>query len=277
MAPVMSRNRRINQRGKNSPEKPAKSPHRDLIYGFHPVVAALANPARRKHRLLLTHDARSSLKKYAGEKHAGEQALSELESGAVESHLVARPEIDAALPPGAVHQGLLLKCEPLPARALDEVCAPGADSAPVLLLDQVSDPHNVGAILRSAAAFGVHAVILQDRHSPAITGALAKAASGALEIVPLVRVTNLSRAMGQLKDMGYWLIGLDDAAEARLDGQSFKQPVALVLGAEGSGLRRLTRETCDSLAAIRLTDSMHSLNVSNAAAVALYQLTLDTR
>ena len=265
----MGRNRRINQRQQKSFKKAAKSPRGDLIYGIHPVLAALANPARRKQRLLLTREARSSL-----EKHKGAPAISALENSISDYRTVTRQEIDDALPPGAVHQGLLLECDSLPTHSLDEVCAPNADNAPVLLLDQVSDPHNVGAILRSAAAFGVRAVILQERHSPSATGALAKAASGALETVPLVRVTNLSRAMRQLQDLGYWLIGLDAAAETRLDAQSLRHPVALVLGAEGSGLRRLTSDTCDALAAIKLADSMHSLNVSNAAAVALYQLTL---
>ena len=270
MTPAMRRNRRINRRAKNSPEKPAKSPQPDLIYGFHPVLAALANPTRKKHRLLLTAEARKSLAE-----HSGAGALAELEAGVSDCLTVTRHEIDALLPPAAVHQGIVLECDPLPARSLEEVCAPGAGSAPVLLLDQVNDPHNVGAILRSAAAFGARAVIIQERHSPAATSALAKAASGALETVPLLRVTNLARAMRQLADMGYWLIGLDASAETRLGGESARHPVALVLGAEGAGLRRLTCDNCDSLAAIKLADSMHSLNVSNAAAVALYQLTLD--
>jgi len=265
MAPAMHRNRRINRRPKNSPEKAAKPPRPDLIYGFHPVLAALANPARKKHRLLLTREARKSLA----------DQFAELDSGVSDCLTVARRDIDAVLPPAAVHQGIVLECDPLPARSLEVVCAPSAGSAPVLLLDQVNDPHNVGAILRSAAAFGARAVIIQERHSPAASGALAKAASGALETVPLVRVTNLARAMRQLGAMGYWLIGLDAAAENRLGGESARHPVALVLGAEGSGLRRLTRDNCDILAAIELADTMHSLNVSNAAAVALYQLSLD--
>jgi 23S rRNA (guanosine2251-2'-O)-methyltransferase len=274
----MGRNRRINRRVQNSPEKTAKSPPRssarspqwEHIYGFHPVLAALANPERRKHRLLLTREARKAL-----ENKSDAASLAEFEKGVVEFQTVARGEIDGVLPAGAVHQGFLLECDPLPALSLEEACAPGAGKAPVLLLDQVSDPHNVGAILRSAAAFGARAVVVQERHSPAAGSALAKAASGALEIVPLVRVTNLSRAMRQLADMGYWLIGLDSAAETRLGDDSPRHPVALVLGAEGSGLRRLTRENCDTLAAIKLADAMHSLNVSNAAAVALYQLTIN--
>jgi len=270
MTTIMSSNRRINQRAKNPQEKAGKPAPVEQIYGFHPVVAALSNPARRNRRLLMTQEAQNSL-----ENNAESPDLSELKSGVKEWQTVARPEIDAILPSGAVHQGLLLECAPLPALSLDEACSPGGGKAPVLLLDQVSDPHNVGAILRSAAAFGARAVVLQERHSPAATGALAKAASGALETVPLVRVTNLSRAMGQLQEMGYWLIGLDSDADMRLGGESVRHPVALVLGAEGSGLRRLTRENCDTLAAIKLADSMHSLNVSNAAAVALYQLTVD--
>ena len=258
----MRRNSRINHRAKNAHENPAKSKAAEQIYGFHPVVAALNNPARRNWRLLLTPEVRDSAH------------MAELESGVKESRTVTRQQIDAMLPPGAIHQGLLLECAPLPTFSLDETCAPDLDRAPVLLLDQVSDPQNIGAILRSAAAFGARAVVLQERHSPAATSAMAKAASGALETVPVVRVTNLSRAMGQLKNMGYWLIGLESDAKMELSAELTRHPVALVLGAEGSGLRRLTRKNCDTLASIKLADSMHSLNVSNAAAVALYQLTI---
>ncbi len=295
----MSRNSRINspapkaprnaaaESARNSPRSKGKGASKptsrraqsELIYGFHPVLAALGNPARRKQRLMLTKEAKKSLTNEA----AADSALAGQADGATggiaealaTSHVVARSEIDAALPKGAVHQGFLLQCAPLSAIDLEECCAPDGGNMPVVLLDQVSDPHNVGAILRSAAAFGARAVIIPERHSPNATGVLAKSASGALESVPLIRVTNLVRAMGQLKDMGYWLTGLDSGADMTLGNDTLKQPVALVLGAEGSGLRRLTRENCDSLAAIKLAGSMHSLNVSNAAAVALYQLMLN--
>jgi 23S rRNA (guanosine2251-2'-O)-methyltransferase len=301
----MSRNSRINsptpkaprnaadESARNSPRRKGKGASKptsrraqsELIYGFHPVLAALGNPARRKQRLMLTKEAKKSLTNEAAADSAlaGDAALAGQADGATggiaealaTSHVVARSEIDAALPKGAVHQGFLLQCAPLSAIDLEECCAPDGGNMPVVLLDQVSDPHNVGAILRSAAAFGARAVIIPERHSPNATGVLAKSASGALESVPLIRVTNLVRAMGQLKDMGYWLTGLDSGADMTLGNDTLKQPVALVLGAEGSGLRRLTRENCDSLAAIKLAGSMHSLNVSNAAAVALYQLILN--
>jgi len=301
----MSRNSRINsptpkaprnaaaESARNSPRSKGKGASKptsrraqsELIYGFHPVLAALGNPARRKQRLMLTKEAKKSLTNEAAADSAlaGDAALAKQADGATggiagalaTSHVVARSEIDAALPKGAVHQGFLLQCAPLSAIDLEECCAPDGGNMPVVLLDQVSDPHNVGAILRSAAAFGARAVIIPERHSPNATGVLAKSASGALESVPLIRVTNLVRAMGQLKDMGYWLTGLDSGADMTLGNNTLKQPVALVLGAEGSGLRRLTRENCDSLAAIKLAGSMHSLNVSNAAAVALYQLMLN--
>ena len=238
----------------------------ELIYGFHTVLAALRNPARKKQRLWLTQEARKSLTK---------EGISETNNSSFDWRTVTNQEINAMLSPDAVHQGLCLDCSPLSEITHKEACTPGGDRAPVLLLDQVSDPHNIGAILRSATAFGVRALIMQDRHSPAITSALAKAASGALDVTPLVRVTNLARAMHQLKNMGYWLTGLDATAETPIGHESWRHPVALVLGSEGSGLRRLTRENCDSLTAIRLADTMQSLNVSNAAAVALYALYKD--
>ena len=186
---------------------------------------------------------------------------------------VSKTEIDKHLPAGAVHQGIIAQVEPLPALHIDDLIAlaQGQDNAIIVVLDQVTDPHNVGAILRSAAAFGALGVVVPDRHAPEETTALAKSASGALERMPLVRVTNLARALDELKDGGFWICGLaaDGAvslAEAKLTGK-----IALALGAEGDGLRRLTRETCDHLVRLPMVGNMESLNVSNAAAVALYE------
>lgn len=227
------------------------------IYGHHPVLAAITNPARRCHLLLATADALKNLQKEADL------------PGDLPVRTADRHEIDRQLGAGSVHQGLALQVDPLPDEDLQSACA-GHDL--VVVLDQVTDPHNIGAILRSAAAFGASAVVLQDRHSPVATGALTKAASGAVEKVPMVRVVNLARALDELKTMGFWIVGLDAEAPASLDQLAENGPIALVLGAEGPGLRRLSREACDLLARIPHTGGMASLNVSNAAAVALYAL-----
>jgi len=191
----------------------------------------------------------------------------------LEPAVLAREALTAMLPPGAVHQGLVLAVGSLPDVALDDLPhASPAGADVVVVLDQVSDPHNVGAILRSAAALGARAVITQDRHAPAETATLAKAASGALERLPLIRVTNIVRALEALRDKGYWSVGLEADAPVTLAAAGLTGPLALVLGAEGAGLRRLTRETCDHLARLPMTGAMESLNVSNAAAVALYEL-----
>ncbi|WP_142850768.1 23S rRNA (guanosine(2251)-2'-O)-methyltransferase RlmB [Telmatospirillum sp. J64-1] len=235
------------------------------LWGTHPVLAALANPQRPIRRFLATAD---SLRDLSGalDDIAAKRAFPQAET-------VARDQIDALLPPGAVHQGIACQVEPLPALAIEDVArlAEGREQAVVVVLDQVTDPHNVGAILRSAAAFGALAVIVPDRHAPDETGTLAKSASGALERLPLVRVTNLARALDDLKQSGFWIAGLageatQTLAEAKLSGR-----IALVLGSEGEGLRRLTREHCDYLVRLPMTDAVESLNVSNAAAVALYE------
>lgn len=230
------------------------------LYGLHAVRAALRNPARRCRRLLLTRDAQPTLGQ-------------DLPTG-LPVEVVERGRIDQILP-GAVHQGVALQVDPLPEPDLGEACfrAAGARNT-VLVLDRVTDPQNVGAIFRSAAAFGARAVVTTDRHAPEITGTVAKAASGGVEAIPLVRVVNLARALQELADLGYWRIGLDANADRNLAGaaQGFKD-VALVLGAEGEGLRRLTAENCDLLARLPIqTAVVDSLNVSNAAAVALYEL-----
>jgi 23S rRNA (guanosine2251-2'-O)-methyltransferase len=228
------------------------------LYGIHAVQAALANPARRLRRLVVTEEGSANL------------AARLPQPWALTPETVDRARIDQLLGRDAVHQGAALLADLLPqpvlATALER---PG----PVLVLDQVTDPRNIGAILRSAAAFGVAAVIVQERHAPEETGSLAKAASGALETVPLLRAVNLARTIVMLKAANLWVVGLDAEARGALEGAAFKERrVALVLGGEGSGLRRLTRESCDELAKLPMAGIMESLNVSAATAVALYEL-----
>jgi len=222
-----------------------------VLYGWHTVKAALENPARKVRKFLATENAARRL----------------AEEGVTASPELVRPTaIAERLAPDAVHQGLYLEADPLPAPDLADI----AHNATVLVLDQITDPHNVGAILRSAAGFDVAAVVTTTRHSPEATGALAKAASGALEYVPIVTVQNLARAMADLKERGYLLVGLDSSADQDLGDVPLRAPLALVLGAEGRGLRLLTRESCDQLGRLDLPGRIKSLNVSNAAALALY-------
>ncbi|HET6620913.1 MAG TPA: 23S rRNA (guanosine(2251)-2'-O)-methyltransferase RlmB [Dongiaceae bacterium] len=226
------------------------------LYGHHAVTAALANPERKLLRLA----------------HTGTGETPEIEGHEWEQ--VPRDVLESWLPTGAVHQGLAAKVHPLPDRGIEDVIAEaeGLAHAHLMILDQVTDPQNVGAILRSAAAFGAVAVILTERHAAPESGALAKAASGALEHVPLIRVANLARAIDLLKKGGFWISGLaaeapQTLAEAKLTGK-----IGLALGAEGPGLRRLTREHCDLLVRLPTGGQIDHLNVSNAAAVALYEL-----
>jgi len=229
------------------------------IYGLHAVEAALANPRRRHRRLVATA--------------AGAEALASRPTLAgMTPEILGREELDRLLPSGAVHQGVALAAEPLPEPDFDRILAGLGAGGLIVVLDQVTDPHNVGAILRSAAAFGADAVLLPDRHAPGATGVLAKAASGALDLVPVVHVSSLARALDQLKAAGFWCIGLDSAAGQAIAEADLSGRVALVLGAEGAGLRRLTRERCDLLVRLPTRGSLGSLNVSNAAAVALYEV-----
>lgn len=231
-------------------------PGDSYLYGFHAVLAALDNPERLAERLILTRNAETELAR---------QGVT----------LPVAPEItdgetlSAMLPAGAVHQGITLKTSPLPDLDVFDACE-GANR--VVVLDQVTDPHNFGAILRSAAVFGAEALVTTERNSPALGGALAKAASGGLEKVKIARIANLVRAIEQLKELGFEVIGLDGEGEMSLPDMALSARVALVLGAEGAGLRRLTREHCDLLARLPAAGDMKSLNVSNAAAVALYEL-----
>ncbi len=240
---------------------------RVLLYGIHAVLAALANPRRQVSRLMIATERRREL----------EPALAEAlarSARALEAEELSRRDLDAFLGTEAPHQGLILEAAPLGEPALEDVLARdrGAPRSVLLVLDQVTDPQNVGAMVRSAAAFGAAALVMQSRHAPPETGVLAKAASGALEHVPMVRVTNLARALDALKAEGFWVVGLDPRARATLAAAELAGRVALVLGAEGVGLRRLTRERCDLLARIPTTGPLDSLNVSTTAAAALYEL-----
>jgi 23S rRNA (guanosine2251-2'-O)-methyltransferase len=233
------------------------------LYGLHAVAAALANPRRRLRRLLLTVEAEAELARRLPPPWR------------VQAERAERTRFQTFLPEDAVHQGAALLAEPLP--SADLAAAVAAAPGPVLVLDQVTDPRNVGAILRSAAAFGAAAVVLQDRNAPPETAALARAASGALEIVPVVREVNLARALLELKRAGFWVVGLAGEAPTAMGAADLgRRRIALVLGSEEAGLRRLQRETCDELVRLPIAPAMESLNVAAAAAVALYELVRDS-
>lgn len=246
------------------------------LYGRHAVEAALLNSRRTCHQLLATDEALERLDKAARNR-------------VPEIRRVERADLDAKLGEHVVHQGLALAVAPLPSLSLEKAAGapasadlpeaadgdtdPGQDrTATVLVLDRINDPQNLGAILRSAVAFGVRAVIVPHRQSAELGGAVAKAASGALDMIPIVEVTNLSRALDQLKDLGYWRAGLDGSAMQILDEAPKFEKLALVLGAEGSGIRRLVAEHCDLMLKLPISDKMESLNVSVACGIALYGL-----
>lgn len=227
------------------------------LFGIHAVEAALDNPARPVLKLMLTEN--------------GERRLaSALERRKATVERVSPRDLDRLLGPDTVHQGVLLETEALPEPELQELAERAVSQGPIIVLDQVTDPHNVGAVLRSAAAFGAAGLVMTRRNSPPLGGALAKSASGALELMPVVLAQNLARTLLELKEQGFTVLGLDGEAEASVERETFEGAVALVLGAEGKGLRQLTKETCDRLVAISTRGPLGSLNVSNAAAVALH-------
>ena len=230
------------------------TPNRPRFWGKHAVAAALDNPHRKVLRAWATREA-AEFMQFPKE---------------VQVTLADVADLGRLVPHDAPHQGVVIEVETLEDVWLDDVLAGVAERAVLLVLDQVTDPHNVGAILRSAAAFGAIGIITQDRHSPSESGALAKAASGALERVPWVRVVNLARALEEIGEAGFWRIGLAGDSEMELKDALGPPRVALVLGAEGPGMRQNTREHCDSVARLPISDAIESLNVSNAAAVALY-------
>jgi 23S rRNA (guanosine2251-2'-O)-methyltransferase len=242
-----SRGRPVRRDRDASPDGPV------ILYGWHTVAAALSNPQRHIRKLWVTENAARRL------------ADDKIETR-VAPEIVRPSQIDQRLGPDAVHQGLLAEADPLPSPDIDTLEQEGI----VLVLDQITDPHNVGAIMRSAAAFAVKAIVTTARHSPEATGVLAKSASGALELVPMVTVQNLARALTALNDQGFMTVGLDSEGSENLGAVALRQPLALVLGAEGKGLRQLTRETCSVVARLDVPGEIKSLNVSNAAVLALY-------
>jgi 23S rRNA (guanosine2251-2'-O)-methyltransferase len=228
--------------------------NRPRLWGKHAVAAALDNPDRKILRAWATREAAQFMQ------FPKEVAVT----------LADVADLGRLVPHDAPHQGVVIEVEPLEDAWLDELLTAANEKAVILVLDQVTDPHNVGAILRSAAAFGAVGIVTQDRHSPPESGVVAKAASGALERLPWVRVVNLARALEEIGEAGFWRIGLAGDADMDLKDALGPQRVALVLGAEGPGMRQNTREHCDQLARLPISDAVESLNVSNAAAVALY-------
>jgi 23S rRNA (guanosine2251-2'-O)-methyltransferase len=234
------------------------STQRPRFWGKHAVAAALDNPARKVLKAWASREVASHMQ------FPADVALTIAEA----------PDLGRLVPGDAPHQGVVIEVEPLEEIWLDDLLGGAAERSIVVVLDQVTDPHNVGAILRSVAAFGAIGIVTQDRHSPPESGVIAKASSGALERVPWARVVNLARALEDISEAGFWRIGLTGDADTELKQALGPQRVALVLGAEGAGMRLNTREHCDALARLPITDAVESLNVSNAAAVALYAATV---
>ncbi|MEZ5845066.1 MAG: 23S rRNA (guanosine(2251)-2'-O)-methyltransferase RlmB [Hyphomicrobiaceae bacterium] len=241
----------------NAPSSARADGDGDVLFGIHAVAAALANPRRQVRRLLITENAERRL--------AAEMALA-----AVTPERASPRDLDRLLGADTVHQGAMAVVDPLPDRELAELIAETGDRGPLVVLDQVTDPHNVGAVLRSAAVFGSAGLVMTRRNSPPAHGILAKSASGALELIDLALVQNLARALGEMTAAGVTVLGLDGAAELMIEDEPLTGPVALVLGAEGKGLRQLTRDSCTRLVRIMAPGQIASLNVSNAAAVALH-------
>ena len=263
------------RRQRSRPKKPAgkagwqrnprNAPRREgaegvRLFGLHAAEAALANPRRKVVRVFATENAEEKLAPLLAKRGLNPEPASP-------------KDLDRLLGSDAVHQGVVLDVEPLPPLALDEVDPGGM----LLVLDQVTDPQNVGAALRSAAAFGASGLVLTERHSPPLAGALAKAASGALDLVPVILVKNLAQSLAELGNRGFLRVGLAEEASMALEDAQLTRPLALVLGAEGKGLRHLTREHCDIVCRIATENRLASLNVSNAAAIALHWASRNAR
>ncbi len=255
----MSRRKPHQNRRKPEPSPAPQRGRSELwLYGVHACLAALNNPKRRVHHIVLT-------------RHAADLLKTVTHPSLPQPQIVDRGHLDSILPPESVHQGIAINCNPLHSPDIAELVAQERSQSAVVVLDQANDPRNIGSVLRSAAAFGAHAVIVPDRGTPEVSGAMAKAAAGAMEQVPFVRVSNLARALRALKDAGYWCVGLDGRASQTLAEIDLGGKTAIVMGAEGSGLRQLTAETCDFLAKIPISGQIESLNLSIATSIALYE------
>jgi len=254
------RNRGGTEAGKKRTDRPDNR-NGVWLFGLHPVRAALQNASRDIVSVRATRNAIADVADLAASRNITVQDMHPA-------------DMTALLPPGAVHQGVAMLAAPLTPPALEDAAAAAGENATIVILDQVTDPHNVGAILRSSAVFGVDFLVVPDRHAPPESGTLAKSASGALESLPLVRVGNLALAMKTVQEAGFWVVGLDGSASETLDALPATGKLALVLGSEGKGLRRLTAENCDQVVKIAMAENaVGSLNVSNAGAVALHHVT----
>jgi len=247
------------RRGEKSRRGPTPGSNKVVLFGKHAVRSALDNPRRRFIRLMATQKALAELGPLPEDIKVGRNV-----------DIMDVRDLSMFVPHDAVHQGVVLECHPLDDVHLLDICETSSDRSVILVLDQVTDPHNVGAILRSAAAFGADAIVTQDRNSAPESGTLAKSSSGGLEVVPWAQVVNLARALDVIADAGYWRIGLDGTADLELADALPTGKLCLVLGAEGRGLRPNTAQHCDTLAKLPMTGKVESLNVSNAAAVSLY-------
>lgn len=251
----MSKNRNKNNSGNRS---------NIVLYGRHPVMAIIANPARSISKILCTKDNFDEIKAACQKNN--------INLGLINT--VDKKEIDRILPHEAVHQGFAVYCQELEEYSLEDICilAEERPDCHVLILDQVTDPQNIGAIIRSAVAFNTLALILQDKNSPAETGALVKASAGMIEHLPICRVTNLSRAIEQLKEAGFWTIGMDGYAQTTIDKLKKGGKNAIIMGSEGKGMRRLVEEACDITIKLPMNEKVESLNVATAAAIVLYEM-----
>lgn len=235
-----------------------------ILYGRHPVMAVLNNPERHVNKILCAKDTFDEIKEVC--------IKNKINLGLLNT--VDKKEIDRILPRDAVHQCFAVYCQELEEYSLEDICIL-ADEKPnchVLVLDQVTDPQNIGAIIRSCVAFNTLALVIQDRNAPNETGAMAKASAGTIEHLPICRVTNLSRAIQQLKEAGFWTLGMDGYATSYIDSVEKSGKIAIVMGSEGKGMRRLVEESCDATVKLPISEKVESLNVSTAAAIALYEI-----